>query len=99
ANPAYAITSPFTILLSRFLSSTARLLPSSEGRFVILLKNRTPEIGRTIAEQIRKEISKTPFQTKSGPIPVTASIVVSSLEGESDFNLMLDSSFKALKKA
>jgi diguanylate cyclase (GGDEF)-like protein len=94
---AEEIVIPFTNLLSPFLSKESRLIPSSEGRFIILLKNFSPEEGRNLAEKIKKEISKKPFQTKSGPIPVTASIAVSSLER--DFNLQLDSSLKALKKA
>ncbi len=94
------IVIPFTNLLNGFLEKGSRLIPSSEGRFIVLLKNATPEIGRALAEKIKKEISKTPFQTKRGSIPLTASIAVSSLEGDArNFNVLLDSSLKALKKA
>lgn len=94
------IIKPFADLTQPLLSSTDFLVPSSEGRFIILMKNKTPEQGRALAERIKNDLSKQSFQTEEGPLRMTVSIVVSSLEAnEIDFNRMVDSSFKALKKA
>jgi len=95
------IIKPFTDLTQPLLSSTDFLVPSSEGRFIILMKNKTPDQGRALAERIKNDLSRQSFQTEEGPpLRLTVSIVVSSLEAnEIDFNRMVDSSFKALKKA
>lgn len=94
------IIKPFTDLTQPMLSSTDFLVPSSEGRFIILMKNKTPEQGRALAERIKNDLSRLSFQTEEGPLHLTVSIVVSSLEAnEIEFNRMVDSSFKALKKA
>jgi diguanylate cyclase (GGDEF)-like protein len=94
------VIKPFTDLTQPLLSSNDFLVPSSEGRFIILMKNKTPEQGRALAERIKNDLSKQPFQTEEGPLRLTVSIVVSSLEAnEIVFNRMVDSSFKALKKA
>lgn len=92
---------PFSDLISRILKKTDHLIPSTEGRFIVLMTSATPENGRALAEKIKKEIhSQISIPTESGPLQLTASIVVSSLEGtESDFNRMVDSSVKSLKKA
>ncbi len=90
------ILSPFAELLQKFLGKTNLLIPSGEGRFIALLKHATPEKARIVAEEIRKGVAKTPVKNEK----LTVSIAVSSLEGtETDFNRMVDSSFKALKTA
>ncbi len=94
------VIKPFTDLTQPLLSSTDFLVPSSEGRLIILMKNKTPEQGRALAERIKNDLSRQSFQTEEGPLHLTVSIVVSSLEAnEIEFNRMVDSSFKALKKA
>ena len=94
------IIAPLKNLIQHSLSKTDFLIPSAEDQFLIILKNTTPENGRILAERIRKEILKTPFQTETGPVKLTVSITVSSLEGTtSDFNQMVKSSLKALEKA
>lgn len=94
------IISPLKNLIQHSLSKTDSFIPSAEDRFLIILKNTTPENGRILAERIRNEILKTSFQTEKGPVKLTVSITVSFLEGTtSDFNQMVKSSLKALEKA
>jgi len=87
-------------LFKKHLSQADLLIPSVEGRFLVLLRNANPEKAKALAEKIRKELPKTPFAGKNGPLHLTLSIVISFLEGnETDFNRMVDSSTKALKTA
>jgi two-component system cell cycle response regulator len=91
---------PFTNLIQTFISKKDLLIPSGEGRFILLMPNTNADHGRALAERIRKEILKATFPTSGGPVQLTVSIVVASLEGgETEFNQMVDSSFKALKTA
>ena len=95
-----SILLPFMHRMQSFLSKNDLLIPSGEGNFIMLLKNTPLENGRTLAERIRRDILNASFQTESGLIHLTISIFVSSLEGgETEFNRMVDSAFKALKKA
>lgn len=98
---AEKILIPLADLISRLLKKTDHLIPSTEGRFVILMTSATVENGRALAEKMKKEIhTQISIPNESGPLHLTASIVVSSLEGtETDFNRMVDSSVKSLKKA
>ena len=92
------IIAPLKNLLQHALSKTDSLIPSAEDRFLVILKNTTSENGRVLAERMRKEILNTTFKTENGPVKLTVSITVSSLEGTtSDFNRMVGSSLKALE--
>ncbi|MBM3183709.1 MAG: response regulator [Chlamydiae bacterium] len=79
--------------IKKHLGKDDLMIPSQDGRLIVLLQNASQEKAKLLAEMLKKELAKTPSQ-------ITLSIAVSSLEGtENDFNLMMDSSSKALKKA
>lgn len=88
----------FTQYTHRFLKQKDVLLPTSEGRFIILLHDTLLEKARLVAENLQKEIQHHPFASNQGPIHCTISIVVSSLEAsEKGLTRIIDSATKSLK--
>lgn len=97
---ASEILLPLSNLFLKALKPTDLLIPSNEGRFIILFQNATTAQARDFAENIRSQVSKTLFSTKNGQIALTISMTLSSLEAsEGDFNRMVDVSVKALEKS
>ncbi|MBX7067056.1 MAG: response regulator [Parachlamydiales bacterium] len=71
------------------------LIPSTEGRAVLLLYNTPLDAAKKVAERLKDKIASHPF---SGIRKLTVSIVVSMLEAsEKSFQKMLDSATKSLK--
>ncbi len=90
---------PLSDLIVRFLIPPDLLLPSTEGRLIIVLKNKKADDARSLAERISKEVASTSFETKSGSISLTLSAAIAPLQGtEKDFKSQVDASFQALKK-
>lgn len=97
---AETILLPFSNLLNRHLRDRDLLIPSAEGKFIILLSNVSKEQTHAFAETLRKEIQQHNFPTQKGPIQLTVSIAFSSLEAnESAFNQMIRTATKALHQA
>jgi len=91
---------PLSNIMNKLITKNDLLIQKGEGRFIILLKNTKAETARPLAERLRTQIQRASFETKNGPIQLTISIVVSSLEeSEQGLNQMVDSSLKILKKA
>src|SRR3989338_2456867 len=66
------------------------LIPSSEGKFVLLLANNSPTKAKTIAERLQAKIERQNFD-------LTVSIAISSLDAsEEGFHKMLNSLIKSL---
>lgn len=88
----------FSEMLQRHLRESDLLIPSSDGRFILLLPDISVDEGKKIAEHLRKVVQKERFETKKGPISLTVSIAFSSLEAsEHAFNQMIEGAVKALK--
>ncbi len=84
--------------IQRLLREKDVLIPSTEGRSILLLWNTKPDASRLIAERLREKIRLHRFSTKAGPQELTVSIAVSSLEAsEKGFSKMIDSAVKSLK--
>jgi len=90
----------FLDYLHRHLRESDFLIPSSDGRFIVLMPDLSIDEGKNLAEQLRKEVQGNLFETKNGSISLTVSIVLSSLEAtEIAFNRMIEGAVKALKQA
>lgn len=71
------------------------LIPSTEGRYILLLHNTFAEAGKKVAQRLKEKISLHPF---SSIRKLTVTIAVSSLEAsEKGFQRMIDSAVKSLK--
>jgi diguanylate cyclase (GGDEF)-like protein len=91
---------PLSNLLSDLLKKSDLLIPMSEGRFIILLQNTTSEEAKNLAEKCRAKVAETPFNTKNGPVHLSISMTLSSLQAtEGAFNRIVDLSVQALKEA
>ncbi len=81
--------------ISDLLPKQHALIPSTEGRLILLLSNTTTEAARMVAEKLQHAIQKHPF--KEGKL-FTVSIGVSSLEAnEKEFSKMIDSAIKSFR--
>lgn len=85
--------------LGQFIQNLLRekdvLIPSTEGRYIILLNNTFPESAKKVAARLKEKISYHPF---SAMRKLTVSIAVSSFEAsEKEFQKMIDSALKSLK--
>lgn len=90
----YALTE----FIQHLLREKDLLIPSTEGRLILLLSNTTTDAARLIAERLRGKIRLHRFSTKAGPQELTVSIAVSSLEAsEKGFSKRIDSAVKSLK--
>ena len=97
---ASEILLPLSHLFSQILNEPDLFIPTGEGRFIILLQNTTLTQAKIIAETIRLKVKETAFETKKGPVHLTISMTLSSLEAtEGDFNRMIQFSVQALKEA
>jgi len=97
---ASEILIPLSHLLLKNLKESDLLIPSSEGRFIILLQNVTIAQAKSLAENLRSKVKKAAFLTKNGPIYLSISMTLSSLEAtEGDFNRIVNISVNALKEA
>ena len=81
--------------LAAFVQSLLRekdvLIPSMEGRLIVLLANTPADAARAVAARLQEKI-----QLKA--LPITVSIAVSSLEpSEKGFSKMIDSAVKSFK--
>lgn len=87
-----------TEFIQHMLREKDLLLPSTEGRLILLLSNTTTDAAQLIAERLGEKIRLHRFSTKAGPQELTVSIAVSSLEAsEKGFNKKIDSAVKSLK--
>jgi len=87
-----------TAYVHQMLREKDVLIPSTEGRLILLLANTKPDAARLIAERLREKIRLHRFSTKAGPQELTVSIAVSSIEpSEKGFSKMIDSAVKSLK--
>lgn len=90
---------PLSALITRFLTSSDLLLPSAEGRLIIVLKSKTTDDAKSLAQGILKEAALFSFETKVGAISLTLSAAIAPLQGtEKDFKNQVDASSRALKK-
>ncbi len=85
--------------LGQFIQNLLRekdvLIPSTEGRYILLLYNTFPEAGKKVAERLREKINDYPF---SAIRKLTVTIAVSSLEAsEGGFQKMIDSALKSIR--
>jgi PleD family two-component response regulator len=85
--------------LSTFIQNLLRkqdiLIPSTDGKLILLLANTTPQSGDKIALRLSEKIKAHPFL--KGKI-LTVSIAVSTLEAsEKRFSKMIDAAAKSLK--
>ncbi len=85
--------------LERFIQNLLRekdsLIPSKEGRYILLLFNTLPEAGKKVAIRLKERIGDHPF---SAMRRLTVSIAVSALEAsEKRFQKMIDAATKSLK--
>ncbi len=85
--------------LGKFIQDLLRekdvLIPSTDGRYILLLHNTSPESGKKVAERLREKIGTHPF---SAIRKLTVTIAASSLEAsEKGFQKMIDSAIKSLK--
>lgn len=85
--------------LGKFIQKLLRakdvLIPSADGRYILLLHNTIPEAGKKVAERLREKINAYPF---SAIRKMTVSIAVTSMEAsEKGFKKMIDSAVKSLK--
>lgn len=90
--------------LSHFLHSYLRpadlLVPSTEGRILVLLHNMNSSTARPLAETLKQEVASHTFKTGSGPLHLTISLALSSFDGsENSFNKMVSAAIKALHQA
>lgn len=91
------ILSQCSNILEDELKEPQLLIPSTNGKFFILLPNCTPEQGKVFAEHIQKVVQKTRFTTKKGQSHLTLSIALSPLEAnENSLNQMIEAASKAL---
>jgi diguanylate cyclase (GGDEF)-like protein len=68
--------------------------------FVVLLPETTLEAAGLVAERLRASIASPPFETRSGPLPMTVSIGASALDnGDGSINQMIDDADQALYAA
>lgn len=97
---AQEVLHAFTNLLERSVGEQDMIIPSSDGQFIILLSGTKLEDSRPIAEKVRKLIERQRFSTKQGPLHLTASFVLSSVEStEKSFNHMIDAATKSLQQS
>lgn len=79
------------------LSTDDLLVPSTEGRILILLHNKTASAARLIAERLKEKVASTQLPTKDGAAHITISLAISSFDGtENSFNKMVNAAIKAL---
>jgi len=89
---------PLAQFINRFIQANDVIIPSSEGKFIILLYNVESAKAKLLAEKLQEAIKKQTFELPTGPAQITVSIVVSALEAsEQGFTKMIDSAFKSLK--
>lgn len=84
----------FVSYIKGLLRNKDVLIPSSQGGYILLLSNTTPESAKKIAERLSEHIKRQKFSS----LPLTVSIAISSLEAsEKGFHQMLDAATKSLK--
>ena len=97
---AKEILSPLSDLLQRHLRGDDLLIPSSEGRFIVLLHNMTGESAKSFSETLRNSVQRHRFQTKKGEVSLTISIAFSPIEAnETAFKKMVDAAIQSLSQA
>lgn len=97
---ASEILLPLSNLFLKALKPSDLLIPSNEGRFIILLHNAETSQAKDFAENIRAKVNKTSFETKNGPLRLSVSMTLSSIEAsEGDLNRMVNISVQAFKEA
>jgi diguanylate cyclase (GGDEF)-like protein len=70
--------------LSYVLRADDLLIPASNDSFIILLPRTPIEIGRKIAEELRRAVQKEPFKLENQSIHLTISIAISQLEASQE---------------
>lgn len=79
--------------IENLLREKDALIPSTDGRAILLLYNTTLDAAKKVAERLKEKIGGHPF---SAIRKLTVSIAVSLVEGKG-FQKMLDSAIKSLK--
>ena len=91
---------PISELLSQHLKKRDLLIPSSDGKFIALLRNMSREEAKLFAEKLRDDVQRHRFETKNGIVQLTISIAFSTIDAtESSFNKMVESAIKSLSQA
>lgn len=85
--------------LGEFIQNLLRekdvLIPSTEGRYILLLFNTLPEAAKKVAVKLKEKVSYHPFSALK---KLTISIAASTLEAsEKGFQKMIDAATKSLK--
>lgn len=89
-----AVLDDFEKYINGLLRKKDVLIPSSQGGYILLLSDTTPESGKKVAERLREHIKRQTFNS----VPLTVSIAITSLEAsEKGFHQMLDAASKSLK--
>lgn len=52
--------------------------------FVVVMPDTDPEVAQVVAERVRSETAEAAFKTASGPVEVTVSVGLSTLQGRAD---------------
>lgn len=100
----YLAVPEISLFLSNLLLETLKksdlFIPSGDKAFIILLQNTTVAQAKTIAENFRAKVARTPFQSKNEQFPLSVSMTLSSIDAtEGNFNKMIQMSVTALKEA
>lgn len=91
------ILSQCSNILEDELKEPQLLIPSTNGKFFILLPNCTSEQGKVFAEHLQKVVQKSRFTSKKGYSHLTLSIALSPLKAtENSLNQMIEAASKAL---
>ncbi len=89
---------PLTELLLDNLSKQDVLIPSTDGKFILLLSNTELDAAKQIAAKLREKVRLHPFNGEKEPQRLTVSIAVSALKAdEKGFSNMIDSAIKSFK--
>jgi two-component system, cell cycle response regulator len=86
--------------ITRHLRPEDLLIPSSQGFFILLLPHTAPDEASAIAEELRREVQKEPFQLPSKKLEITISIALSSFQAEEEqYKRIVAQASKALQAA
>ena len=67
--------------------------------FAIIVPNADLEVGRALAERLRRRIADEPVATRTGPLPVTVSIGLALADADDDVAAVLARADGALYRA
>ena len=86
--------------LAKHLKAEDLLVPSSEGRFLLLLPNANLELAQKKAEELCKSVEQTPFSWHEKKISLTISVAVGLCDANVEqYKRLASSAGRALKEA